>query len=266
VVGKAKYILLISSMLLLLSSVNVFAQSDNDSESVSAVDSSFTVDDNYSGDDLDAAEIQVHTEEAMRAAKPVQYRSVDKEKWQRDIRKSGYKYTVQPPAEAVDERPQLEINRAEGVKLSSRSVKAIVVTLAACVALVILYLLLGDRLLARRRTEPKVEAQQDWEAVETFTEWDRAIADAEATGDYRLAIRIMYLHCLKLLHERNVITFNKETSNATYLAAISTTNYAVRFRSILRTFNYTWYGNYAISREGYLAAKKDIQQFQHSIA
>jgi len=71
-----------------------------------------------------------------------------------------------------------------------------------------------------------------------------AIAQAEATGNLRLAVRLGYLQLLKLLTDRDLIAWQPNKTNQTYLHELVASQPSARaaFAERTRQFEYIWYG------------------------
>jgi hypothetical protein len=86
------------------------------------------------------------------------------------------------------------------------------------------------------------------------------IAEAEAAGDYRLAVRLGFLSVLKQLTDRGLLDWRPEKTNADYLAELPGGPLHTAFRQVARQFEYAWYGelpltaaHYDLARESRLA-------------
>ncbi|CAM4193311.1 DUF4129 domain-containing protein [Zobellia roscoffensis] len=82
------------------------------------------------------------------------------------------------------------------------------------------------------------------------------IEQALARKDYRLAVRYSYLHVLKLMSEKELITWKPQKTNDDYLQEISKTNLQKPFTTITRLYDFTWYGDFHISEVEYQKARK----------
>jgi hypothetical protein len=65
--------------------------------------------------------------------------------------------------------------------------------------------------------------------------------------DFRLGVRLMYLHVLRLMDERDVIDYKIEKTNSMYLLHLYGTSYYKDFFRLTRNFEYVWYGKFDIS-------------------
>lgn len=73
------------------------------------------------------------------------------------------------------------------------------------------------------------------------------IAAAEAAGDFRLATRLGYLAVLKTLSDHNLISWQPDKTNLTYLYELNTSPLRDSFREATRQFEYVWYGELPLS-------------------
>jgi Domain of unknown function (DUF4129) len=76
--------------------------------------------------------------------------------------------------------------------------------------------------------------------------FDNEIEKARADGNYRLAIRLLYLRALKQLNDAGLINWRIEKTNSAYLNELSDAEQRQVFRAITRQFEYVWYGEFAI--------------------
>lgn len=69
------------------------------------------------------------------------------------------------------------------------------------------------------------------------------LAEAEAAGNFRLAVRLGYLQLLKHLTAQGLIDWQPNKTNQTYLNELTATGpLRADFREITRQFEYVWYG------------------------
>ncbi|CAM4298618.1 DUF4129 domain-containing protein [Corallococcus sp. ZKHCc1 1396] len=79
------------------------------------------------------------------------------------------------------------------------------------------------------------------------------LADAlAARGEYREAVRNLYLALLSRLHRDGAILYDETLSNWDYLRAFrGRPEVKAPFRELTRRFDFAWYGNVPVGREGY---------------
>ena len=87
---------------------------------------------------------------------------------------------------------------------------------------------------------------EDDEPDRTADEWLKRAAEMESQGEYRLAVRCLYLACLVRLDENNVAQFRRHETNWEHLARIMTSPNRptkLQFLPPTRLFDIVWYGN-----------------------
>jgi hypothetical protein len=84
--------------------------------------------------------------------------------------------------------------------------------------------------------------------------------------NYRLAIRYYYLYLLKLLTERELITWELQKTNDDYIQELSQSKLRPLFKKVTLLYDYIWYGEFQIDGEGYERAKHKFDQLKNSIA
>lgn len=81
--------------------------------------------------------------------------------------------------------------------------------------------------------------------------WARFADEFARTGEWRLALRAVYLRLLALLHERGAIRYESQRTNGDYVAALGGGAAAEPFRRVTLSFDQAWYGNKPFGREEY---------------
>ena len=82
-------------------------------------------------------------------------------------------------------------------------------------------------------------------------EFNKDIITALDCGDYRLAIRLQYLHTLRLLSDNNLINWQIYKTPTEYLYEIRNHEMKPMFRELTNRFLRVRYGNYAATSELY---------------
>ena len=91
------------------------------------------------------------------------------------------------------------------------------------------------------------------------------IAEAEATNNYRLAIRYYYLWLLKQLAETGVIEYDVEKTNSDYQNEIGSTKFKDIFQYTSYLYNYIWYGEFDVDQQQFGKAKHAFINFLTAI-
>jgi hypothetical protein len=90
-------------------------------------------------------------------------------------------------------------------------------------------------------------------AYRTFTEnihemdFDRLIRDAIAKKEYRIGVRLTFLHALKILADRQHVDWRPGKTNHDYLAELKEGELKTGFNELSFYFDYTWYGDFNVT-------------------
>lgn len=95
---------------------------------------------------------------------------------------------------------------------------------------------------------------------------DAYIKDALKTGDYRLAIRFMYLRTLKQLSAANKIAWDFEKTNRDYYNELEEESLKEHFRKISYLYDYVWYGEFSIDEERFITAEQDFTNIEKQLS
>ena len=86
------------------------------------------------------------------------------------------------------------------------------------------------------------------------------LAEAEAAGNWRLAVRLGYLQLLKSLADGGLINWQPDKTNHAYLAELPATGpLRGAFREATRQFEYVWYGELALTAPLYAQVRAGHQ-------
>jgi hypothetical protein len=119
------------------------------------------------------------------------------------------------------------------------------------------------------RRSGKAIASEEGELQETDNifeiNYQRDIDKAVSAGNYRLAVRLMFLRVLKNLSDKNIIQYRQDRTNFDYLMQMDTTKYYQDFFRITREYEYCWYGRFDIEPEKFTVIKNDFENFGHNL-
>ncbi|NCD72315.1 DUF4129 domain-containing protein [Mucilaginibacter agri] len=90
-------------------------------------------------------------------------------------------------------------------------------------------------------------------AVEDINQinFDQEIEKALEQGNYRLAVRLLFLSSLKQLNDAGLINWRADKTNSAYLNEITDTDQRQVFTAITRQFEYVWYGEFSIDGDSF---------------
>jgi len=97
-------------------------------------------------------------------------------------------------------------------------------------------------------------------------DFDDEIEKAASQQNYRLAVRMLYLKCLKQLNDASLIKWQPEKTNSAYIGELSNTSRQTDFKLLTRQFEYVWYGEFAIDGNAYRSIHVMFQSFNKNVA
>ncbi|MGK0414700.1 MAG: hypothetical protein ACJA1B_002928 [Polaribacter sp.] len=79
--------------------------------------------------------------------------------------------------------------------------------------------------------------------------------------NFRLAIRYYYLTSLKILSNKELISYHKDKTNSAYLLEIENTDIKNQFSYLSYVYAYVWYGEFTIDEASFIRAQNKYQSF-----
>ncbi len=108
--------------------------------------------------------------------------------------------------------------------------------------------------------------EEELETDDIFSiNYQKEIDKAEANGNYRLAIRLMFLRSLKVMAEKNIIAYKPGRTNLDYLFQLHPTGFYNNFFRITRNYEYSWYGKFEVGEGAYKMIRNDFTQFDRQL-
>ncbi len=101
------------------------------------------------------------------------------------------------------------------------------------------------------------------ESLENIHEisFDDEIEKAIANRNFRLAVRLLYLNCLKKLSDAGAIQWKTDKTNLAYLQEIQNPEQQQKFGLLTRQFEYVWYGDFKVDQTDFQQISNSFQQF-----
>lgn len=96
--------------------------------------------------------------------------------------------------------------------------------------------------------------------------YQQEIDKATAQGNYRVAVRLMYLRLLKELSDRHIIKYKQDKTNLDYLVQLHSTPYYRPFFRLTRHFEYSWYGHFEVEEGAYRVIAGEFNNLEHEIS
>lgn len=133
------------------------------------------------------------------------------------------------------------------------------------IAFLIIYLGNSNISLFRRsKTIEQLEGELGTEDIFAIN-YNREIEKAIAAGDYRLAVRLLFLQLLRGMSDRNIIQYSHERTNLDYLLQVHHAPWYHQFFRITRNYEYVWYGLFEVDRNKFEAINKDVKNLERQL-
>jgi hypothetical protein len=97
--------------------------------------------------------------------------------------------------------------------------------------------------------------------IESGTNYDILIGQAEMEGKYSIAIRYLYNKLLLQLTNKGLIYWQKDKTNLDYLNEMSSSALSDDFRLITASFEYIWYGKFPCNQSRFFQIRNQFEQF-----
>jgi len=96
---------------------------------------------------------------------------------------------------------------------------------------------------------------------ENASDPDSLLRNAIRNGNYRLAIRYLYLQSLQRLSEKKFIEINTNKTNYEYVTEVRRFKFANEFASLTLQYEYVWYGEYPVDEKLFEQIQSSFTQF-----
>ena len=100
---------------------------------------------------------------------------------------------------------------------------------------------------------------------ENSNDQEAVLRNAIKNGNYRLAIRYLYLQALLRLSEKKFIEINANKTNYEYVNEIRKHKFANEFAALTLQYEYVWYGEYPVDERLFEQIHKGFNQFNKNI-
>lgn len=173
-----------------------------------------------------------------------------------------YWYADLTPAERKEKKP------TQSTWLDSKIFKSLIWILVIMIFFIILLLYIRVSSFRLFTNTGKSLQQDDFDVREEnifSLDYSKNIQQAVAHGDYRSAVRLLFLQTLKQMHEQGIIRYAPEATNAEYVRQIQAKPQYAGFHELSTVFDYAWYGNFPVGQEKFEHIQKRFLAFQNRI-
>jgi len=165
------------------------------------------------------------------------------------------------PAQQQTEKPNTtEITDVSNSFSWGPTVNIIVICLVAVIIIFVILKLLGLKSLNNKvkisNAQFKIsEIEDDIELKDLLPLHEQLIAK----GDYKGAVRVLYLQSIKHLNDTGAIEWKKDKTNADYLREMRKQSSFGLFKILTHTYELVWYGEFPVTEKAYHTVKKQFE-------
>jgi hypothetical protein len=115
----------------------------------------------------------------------------------------------------------------------------------------------------RRPAATAVPYSEFFEDINTI-DFDAEIENAVSRHNYRFAVRLLYLKCLKQLSDAGLIKWEIDKTNTQYVYELQNSDRRASFSALTRQFEYVWYGEFIIDNNIYGSIANSFREFNRN--
>ena len=102
--------------------------------------------------------------------------------------------------------------------------------------------------------------------MEQPLDFDDAISKYQAEGNYRMAVRYMYLRLIHTVNARNIVHIGDSFTNSEMVRAFGSHPQASEFRFLATAYEYVYYGDFVMTPEIFEELKTRFDVFQQKLS
>ncbi|MBC7936658.1 MAG: hypothetical protein H7Y86_15010 [Rhizobacter sp.] len=167
-------------------------------------------------------------------------------------------------------QPRVNTRGPQGVSFMSRLlggpvVKIILICLAVFFVGIIIYQLLKSKGIFQASSASKVSATpQEEDELLLQNDFDQLVQQAYKLGDYRMAVRYLFLKTLQQLRDKNQINYEPDKTNSRYVYELPA-NWRNEFSRLIFQYEYVWYGHFDIDIKQYELVQNGFHTFLQKV-
>jgi hypothetical protein len=141
-----------------------------------------------------------------------------------------------------------------------------IIIIGCFIAVLIWFLIASDVRLFRKKPKALEEEIDTALSEDIFAiNYEQELQKAIAKNDFRLGVRLLYLHILRIFADNGILQYKMERTNSDYLAQLYNTTYYKNFFRLTRNFEYVWYGKFDISAEAFQMIQQDYKNLKEQV-
>ena len=135
-----------------------------------------------------------------------------------------------------------------------------IIAISLFVFLIYRLFLSNSSILSRNRKN--ISSDISVEKEEETSDPEALLRNAIRIGNYRLAVRYLYLQLLTRLSDKKYIEINKNKTNYEYVTEVRKHSFANDFASLTLKYEYVWYGEYPVDQKLFEQLQSNFTDFQ----
>ncbi|MFI5192777.1 MAG: DUF4129 domain-containing protein [Chitinophagales bacterium] len=119
-------------------------------------------------------------------------------------------------------------------------------------------------LMQRRRKKEPETGTAALPEYESIGDLDKAISRFTEEGDFRMAVRYMYIRLIRMAFEKNNIPFKSSSTNSEIVEAFPDPQQSRDFRLLATAYEYIFYGGFVPAREQFDVLQQKFSAFHQN--
>jgi len=194
------------------------------------------------------------------------HREFDQGQLEEFLTNEDFNYEEVPPSESIwNQILNWIFSKISRILMTETGAFAYDVFLYFITAAVVIYIILRynqisiSSLLSRsaRKIRPSDFTPDDISDVD----FDQLIGKATAKGDYRSAVRYLYLKLLQDLQTKEMISWRPDYTNQDYVNQLAGSGLAASFQQVTFYFDNVFYGHYPVHEQNFERARGKFEEF-----
>lgn len=156
------------------------------------------------------------------------------------------------------------LNRIFGNEPIQISVNTLTLAIVASILLIIVLIFVYRTLLKDfiKETQLGLDDEQGGEPLTSEAAFDKAQALSKG-GDYRSAVRYLYLSSLLLMDERGILRYDRSKTNREYLRSVANSpELAKPLGEVIEVFDNVWYGYHSLEEETFKKYSDRVEELK----
>lgn len=192
------------------------------------------------------------------------------DQWKKAIENIEYKEQKkeeEPEENTLNQELDFTPRNFDGSWLHSTTTKVIVITLLIALLIFTIFKLIDRNVSVNKKIPESILQAREMTEEELIEQtMDDLIAQAIAAGDYRLAIRFLYIQTIQSLNIYKFIQWKKDKTNKDYLREMRSHEKYKHFRELTLVYEVVWYGDHSIEASRFEAVNSLFNDFNKHIS